>query len=354
MKAIHSLISSTIILAGMIAVTNTAFASEESRPYYKHSTWQPRVTLPAADALRGDFAPPSPEVKVDYTGTGFAEDRLSKVPAPAVHPRVYFSPDDIVLIRKKVELGDKAPPAFRKLWEVEKKSKSAFYALVVQDAVLGKELASKLAVKAAVVEPMVDNIEKRPGLEKDNHWALSGTLGDEKSPDAEATNLMQFFDYDYLYQWLNDSQRAQIRRIIAKMTAGKSSNFMEVPDHFMINNHLSFGMGEFIPPMLLIEGEEGYDPKTFALAAHKVRSLLTYYFSPSGMCYETIKGWLNTPVILAVARRDRELLKHGHLMAKMRYQLNAARWQDGGWRIREEMRNSAFHVKNPHALVKER
>lgn len=344
MKAIKSLLSSTIILAGMVSIANTAFANEESRQFYKHSTWQPRVTLPAADALRGDFAPPSPEVKVDYTGTGFAEDRLSKVPAPAVHPRVYFSPDDIVLIRKKVELCDKAPPAFRKLWEVEKKSKSAFYALVVQDAVLGKELASKLAAKAAVVEPMVDNIEKRPGLEKDNHWALSGTLGDEKSPDAEATNLMQFFDYDYLYQWLNDSQRAQIRRIIAKMTAGKSSNFMEVPDHFMINNHLSFGMGEFIPPMLLIEGEEGYDPKTFALAAHKVRSLLTYYFSPSGMCYETIKGWLNTPVILAVARRDRELLKHGHLMAKMRYQLNAARWQDGGWRIREEMRSSAFHV----------
>ena len=344
MKAIHSLISSTIILTGMIAVTNTAFASEESRPYYKHSTWQPRVTLPAADALRGDFAPPSPAVKVDYTGAGFAEDRLSKVPAPGVHPRVYFSPEDIVLIRKKVELGDKAPIAFRKLWELEKNSKSAFYALVVQDAVLGKELAAKLAAKAAEVEPMVDHIQKRPGLEKDNLWALRGSLDNEKSPDAEATDLMQFFDYDYLYQWLNDGQRAQIRRIIAKMTAGKSTNFMEVPDHFMINNHLSFGLLYFLPPMLLIEGEEGYDPKTFAMAAHKVRALLTYYFSPSGMYYETVKGWINTPVLLAVARRDRDLLKHGHLQAKMRYQLNAAHWQDGGWRIHEEMCNSGFHV----------
>ena len=52
-----------------------------------------------------------------------------------------------MLIRKKVELGDKAPIAFRKLWELEKNSKSAFYALVVQDAVLGKELAAKLAAK---------------------------------------------------------------------------------------------------------------------------------------------------------------------------------------------------------------
>ena len=344
MKTIGSLLYPGAILSGLVAMTTMAFAGEDSREYYKPSAWQPRVTLPAADALRGDFAPPSPEVKVDYTGAGFAGDRLSKVPAPGVHPRVFFSPEDIELIRKKVALGDKAPIAFRKLWEVEKKLKTAFYALVAQDDALGKELAAKLAAKAAEVEPKVDNIQKRPGLEKENHWALRGTLDGENSPDAEATNLMQFIDYDYLYRWLNEGQRAQIRRIIAKMTAGKSSNFMEVPDHFMINNHLSFGMGYFVPPMLLIEGEEGYDPKTFAMAARKVRALLTYYFSPSGMNYETIKGWLDTPTILAVARRDRDLLKHGHLMAKMRYQLNSARWQDGGWRIREEMRNSAFHV----------
>ncbi|MEI6323470.1 MAG: hypothetical protein WCP60_10245 [bacterium] len=117
--------------------------------------------------------------------------------------------------------------------------------LPAQDEVLGRELAAKLGAKAAEVEPKVDNIQKRRGLEKENHWALRGTLDGENSPDAEATNLMQFIDYDYLYRWLNEGQRAQIRRIIAKMTAGKSSNFMEVPDHFMINNHLSFGMGYF-------------------------------------------------------------------------------------------------------------
>ncbi len=245
MKTIGSLIYPGAILSGLVAMTTMSFAGEDSREYYKPSTWQPRVTLPAADALRGDFAPPSPEVKVDYTGAGFAGDRLSKVPAPGVHPRVFFSPEDIELIRKKVALGDKAPIAFRKLWEVEKKLKTAFYALVAQDEVLGRELAAKLGAKAAEVEPKVDNIQKRRGLEKENHWALRGTLDGENSPDAEATNLMQFIDYDYLYRWLNEGQRAQIRRIIAKMTAGKSSNFMEVPDHFMINNHLSFGMGYF-------------------------------------------------------------------------------------------------------------
>jgi hypothetical protein len=322
----------------------TIAAGADERQFYKPSTWQPRVTLPAADALRGDFWPASPPVQVDYSGPGFAEDRLSAVPAPGVHPRVFFSPSDIELIRKKVALGDKAPIAFRKLWELENKARTPFYALVTQDNDLGKELAAKLAEKAAEVEPKVDSIQRRPGLEKENLWALRGTLDAEKSPDAEGANVAQFFSYDYLYQWLTPAQRNQVRRVVAKMTAKKSTNFLEVPDHFMTNNHLSFGMGELVPVMLAIEGEEGYDRNTFERAAHKVRAHLTYYFSPSGMCYETIKGWLNTPVYLAVARRERDLLKHGHLLAKMQYQLQAARWQDGGWRIREEMRNSAFHV----------
>jgi hypothetical protein len=333
-----------IIFAGFVSISTIAFSGIDSREYYKHSTWQPRVTLPAAEALKGDFAPPSPQVPVDYAGPGFAEERLSAVPPPGVHPRVFFSPHDIDLIRNKVALGEKAPLAFRKLWTIESKAKTPFYALVTQDEALGKELAAKLVEKAGEIEPKVANIQRRKGLEKDNLWALRGTLDGEKSPDGDAVSINQFFAYDYLYQWLTPEQRSQIRRIIAQMTAKKSTNFMEVPDHFMINNHLSFGMGELVPPMLLIEGEEGYDPQTFALVARKVRALLTYYFSPSGMCYETIKGWLNTPVYLAVVRRERDLLKHSHLRAKMQYQLQAARWQDGGWRIREEMRNSAFHV----------
>lgn len=338
-------------------------AVDAARPFYVPSTWTPRVTLPAADALRGDFAPPSPVVEVDYSAPGFAADRLSAVPAPGIHPRVFMSPSDIDAIRAKVALGDQAPIAFRKLWEVETKKKSAFYALVAKDEKLGRELAAALTAKAAEVEPMVDRVLKRPGLEKDNLWALSGTLGGEKSPDAEVTNLGTWMAYDYLYQWLEPAAREQIRRIIAKMTRGRSSNFLEIPDHWMINNHLSFGMGEFIPAQLLIEGEEGFDAQVFARSAHKARCLLTYYFAPSGMCYETIKGWLNTPVFLAVGRREHDLLKHGHLLAKMRYQLQAARWEiaqpsglpseakmydpanaDARWRIREEMRNSAFHV----------
>ena len=62
------------------------------------------------------------------------------------------------------------------------------------------------------------------------------------------------------------------------------------------------------------------------------------------MCYESIKGWLNTSAIIAVGRRQRDLLEHSHLRAKMDFFRQALRWENGEWHIRDEMRASAFHV----------
>ena len=63
-----------------------------------------------------------------------------------------------------------------------------------------------------------------------------------------------------------------------------------------------------------------------------------------GMCYESIKGWLNISAFTAVGLRQRNLLKHDHLQAKMRFFEAAIRWENGKWMIRDEMRASAFHV----------
>ncbi len=121
------------------------------------------------------------------------------------------------------------------------------------------------------------------------------------------------------------------------------SNFMMVPDHFMNNNHEGFGM-EYIRLMLLIEGEKGFDQRVFDLAARKARAMLDWDLDNDGMCYESIKGWLNIPAFTAVGLRQRDLLRHGHLRAKMRFFQAALRWEDGAWKIRDEMRASAFHV----------
>ncbi|MEO0055977.1 MAG: hypothetical protein RLZZ50_1924, partial [Verrucomicrobiota bacterium] len=115
------------------------------------------------------------------------------------------------------------------------------------------------------------------------------------------------------------------------------------PRHFMINNHKGFGM-EFIRLMLLIEGRPDFPDATFRLSVEKVRAMLDWFLSPDGMCYESIKGWLNTSAFVAAGRRDPQLLRHDHLVAKMRFFQSTLRREGGRWIIREEMRASAFHV----------
>ena len=72
---------------------------------------------------------------------------------------------------------------------------------------------------------------------------------------------------------LSKAERELARKVISRITARRISNFLMVPDHFMINNHEGFGM-EYIRLMLLIEGEEGFNRELFDLACHKSNAML--------------------------------------------------------------------------------
>ena len=329
------------MLSCLLAVIQLS-AEETNAPdaYYKDPIWKPRALLPAADALKGDFWPASPKTRVDYNDPTFDASRLSEVPPPGVHPRVLMSPSDVDLIRAKVALGDKAPPEFRAMWEREKRAKSAFYALVAKDDALGKKLAANLVAKIRSLEPKLDTIDRQP--DHDNIWDVEKSIAASSDPNPP-TEIWSLLDYDYLHGWMSPEERESARRVIARLTKDRISNFMTVPDHMMINNHQGFGM-EYIRLMLLIEGEKGFDQRVFDLAAKKARAMLDWYLSEHGMCYESIKGWLNTSAFVAVGRRQRDLLEHSHLRAKMDFFRQALRWEDGQWHIRDEMRASAFHV----------
>ena len=307
---------------------------------YVEPTWKPRASLPVADALRGDFWPASPAVNVDYTGPGFADDRLAPVPAPGVHPRVLIMPSELAEIRAKVALGNRAPAAFRVMWQRTVKSRSAFYALVAQDDTLGRQLAAGLVADLHSLEPKLAKLESQP--DHDNLWSVERSLVASGDPNPP-TEIWHLLDYDYLHRWMSPEDRELARRIIARLCANRITNFMVMPDHYMINNHEGFGM-EYLRLMLLIEGEEGFDQKIFDLGVRKARAMLDWYLDGDGMCYESIKGWLNTSAFVAVGHRQRDFLKHGHLLAKMRFFQAAIRWENGEWHIRDEMRASAFHV----------
>lgn len=344
-------LSAFVIMTAMIIS-----AGEETRQFYRHSTWQPRISLTAEEVLRGDFFPPSPPVKVNYNDPDFDDSRLHSPPAPGVHPRVLLTPQDAEMIRGKIALGEKAPVPFRAIWERVSKDKGALYAYLMKDDKLGKVLAESLMKKVKALGPKLDAMEKYPDHE--NLWSVERSM--QASGDPNVPNeIWQLADYDLLYGWLSESDRELARKTIARVTANRVSNFINVPDHYMVNNHEGFGMA-FIPLLLSIEGEEGFDPVVYKRCVQKLRAMLDYYLTKDGMCYETIKGWLNNSALVAIARREKDLLKHSHLRAKMDFFIAALRWempnlarprawtspegQNAGWLIRDEMRASAFHV----------
>ncbi len=322
----------------LLLVTGSGLAAEPDA-YYTDPGWKPRAVLPAKDALKGDFWPASPKAGVDYNAPGFADARLSPPPPPGVHPRVLVTPEDVELIRARVAEGDKAPAAFQVMWERVKRNRSAFYALVANDDELGRQLAAELFKKVEAMEPKLDKLDKQ--ADRDNLWAAERSI--VASGDPEPPQIWALLDYDYLHRWMTPEQRAATERVIARLTKGRITNFMTYPDHFLINNHQGFGM-EYMRLLLLIEGQPGFDDAVYKLGEAKARAMLDWYLNADGMCFESIKGWLNVSVFVALARRDRDLLKHSHLRAKMRFFQNAIHWQDGRWQIRDEMRASAFHV----------
>ena len=316
------------------------YSQQQNRQYYQEPTWKPRAILSYEDAISGTFWPKSPAVTNTFSDPGFSEERLSKVPAPGVHPRVLITPDDVEKIRAKVMLGDKAPLPFQSMWARVTKSKSPFYALVSKNNELGKELAGQLVEKIKSLDKKLDFLDKQP--DSHNLWSVERSIVAMGEPDAP-TEIWDLLDYDYLSGWMTVDQREMTRKVIARIVERRISNYLCYPDHFMINNHQGFGM-EYIRLMLLIEGEKGFNKELFEQSFHKANAMLDWFLDDDGMCYESIKGWLNISAFTAVGLRQRNLLKHDHLQAKMRFFEAAIRWENGKWMIRDEMRASAFHV----------
>lgn len=317
-------------------------AEAGARDFYQESGWEPRAHPSVEDALGGRFHPAPPPLPrpVTYATPGFAAERLHPAPAPGVHPRVLVTPADVEAIRARVAQGDAAPLEFRTMWQRVRESRSAFSALIARDDELGRALAAKFVERLHSLEPKLDRLDAQPDAH--NLWSAERSLVASSDPDPPH-EIWTLLDYDYLHGWLSPAERELTENLVARLVRKRITNYLCEPDHFMINNHKGFGM-EFIRLMLLVEGKEGFPEQAFHASVGKARAMLDWYLSPDGMCYESIKGWLNVSAMVAVGRRDRDFLRHDHLVAKLRYFQSTLRWENGRWTIREEMRASAFHV----------
>lgn len=331
-----------LVLSWFAPLLAAADSAPAPREFYHEPAWQPRAHPSLSDVLGGKFHPAPPPVvpPVRYDTPGFAGEKLTPIPAPGVHPRVLVTPDDVAAMRKRVAQGDSAPPEFQALWKRIRDSRSAFSALVAQDDALGRALAARFMDRVRALEPKIDRLDAQP--DRENLWSAERSLVASQDPEPPS-ELWTLLDYDYLHGWLSPEDRARTERLIARLVHDRFTNYLAEPDHFMINNHKGFGL-EFVRLMLLIEGQPGFPKATFRATEQKARAMLDWFLSPAGMCYESIKGWLNTSAFVAIGRRDRDLLRHDHLVAKLRFFQSTLRRENGGWKIREEMRASAFHV----------
>ena len=335
--------------------------------------------LDADAVLNGAYPwPASPAVQVSTNAEGFASSRLVAVPPPGVHPRILISPAELPDLRRRVaetEMGRqlllnlrarvteaiKTPGAWgtrfyealaggdmpaAKLLLAEKNGKppgighyqpfieafamEALDALIANDVARGQKVGTALANYAALAEPAVDQTLAQPL--GDDVWRVkvNGPVTGDWSSDQGIRDLVGYqilgYTYDFAFNFMTDPQRAQVRRVIAKVTHGELWLGARLPHHFRNWNWVAVGLSQ---PLLAlaIEGEEGYDPRVFRMGVDIARDYFSYGISERGFSTEAVGYtqfglvWAN-PFVVAAARRGENLLTQNHLRGMIDWYLH--------------------------------
>ncbi len=335
--------------------------------------------MSAEDVLNGRYwYPPSPAVEVHDDWAGFAKERLTPVPPPGIHPRILLSPDDLPDIRRRLRetetgrilqkvLRERMDSALRTpgFWGSELYAKlvagdldgvrklldihhgqpdaighyqpfipsclemEAFDAMVNQDAGRGRDVGKALASYARIVQPLLENALSQPLNDDVFRVKVQGPTTGDWSSDQGIRELIGYHllgtAYDYAFNFMSDDDRAAVRHLIARMTAGEVWMGARLPHHWRNWNWIMIGTGQ---PLLslAIEGEEGFDPRVYKLGVQIARDYLTYAISPSGASTEAVGytqfGFVwGVPFMVAATRRGDNLLVQSHHRAMIDWYL---------------------------------
>lgn len=345
----------------------------------------------AASVLDGFYQfPATPKAFAFKPGTdlsGFAAEALGGMPEPGVHPRLLLGPGDLPDLRRRLKdtgvgralhdtLRRRLDGALRnpKNWggtfydalaagDLERARAlldehkgpppqlghyqpwlyaivlEAFDALISEDAARGARAAAAVTSYAALLEPSITRVLETP--QSDDVWRAktsgptTGTgVSNQGLRDGVGGHLLGYA-YDFAHPFMNEEQRATVRRLIARATAGKLWMGARLPHHFRNWNWIAVGLQQ---PLLAlsIEGEEGYDPRVYRLGVEIARDYLTYGISPAGVSTEAVGYtqfglvWAN-PFLVAAARRGDNLLGHSHHRAMLDWYLHTGLPARDGW-----------------------
>jgi hypothetical protein len=300
-----------------------------------------------------------PEPHLEYRKNGFNGSILSKVPPPGEHPRVVMSPEDVPRIRRNIKDN-----AFcKRVWEriivaglndkkgelkpAEKADlpRAALYALIMDDQEYGKAVAEAAVKKAGEVDRKLDEIDRTHPYPQ--HWWFT-VRGSGIFEVAAA--------YDYAYGFLDDTQRAAVRKVISQATVGRYNHGMELPRAWRTWNWPQFSQN-IVNVALAIEGEEGYEPRILEVCRESVVDFLTYKISPEGWDFEATGynglawGGGGVQSLHAVARHvTPNPLMHPHLQAQTAAYIGQQGGPEGPWFGRGDANGSAPQFELTHLM----
>ncbi len=267
-----------------------------------------------------------PTVKVDEKGMRV----MSKTPPFGKHPRIFFTEKDLPAMRARMDgnfwahyeiLVKKIVAEVKRVWgpfaerdfrrdkptneELVNHVKPnegrnikwgmvSLYSVLTKDRELQKFMGKVINNHAEILliskkRKVGGNVKGGTGYELGknfNFWesdsfdvSVSWTIGGCGFP----------LSYDVLYNSLSPKQRKTIRKALAAATKGRKAHGMGFPKGQGISNHYGYH-GDLAVMLAAIEGEEGYDKKTYQNICQVLEDYFEVGFTPEGACHEDAYG----------------------------------------------------------------
>ena len=273
------------------------------------------------------------DLQINYDTTGLDWSRVKPAPAPGVHPRILFNPEDVPDLRRRLKEGTQVGPVIlAKIREsaagLKKGELAKLYQSVaegdIQPFLVPRAPANDL-MHALVQESFRALIDDDAAAEKEAAKAVAAIaeyLGQVVAPNARE-NLKTYdtkdwrvlyglhaeniaWCYDFLAPVMTPAQRASVRRLLVRTTDQLPVMGLRVLPGPNANNSnwLPLTSQGFLFTVLAIEGEEGSDPNAIRAYAASVCRQTRALGWPDGTLSEGGgKGWLGSQQYLALAKR---------------------------------------------------
>ena len=211
--------------------------------------------------------------------------RFGRVPAPGVHPRVLFGPDELVRMRlqvKSTEVGKFTigrVEQFLGVIHTPGKQLAETYAGLLKGDVNAttsvKDPFWQNKITLALMLESYDALLREDQAKGQQAGAALATIALIPRNWASNESDILFFSlaYDFDYGYMSEAQRRAVRQAIATGTANRKTYGADFPADWQNYNWVPRGMNLVISA-LAIEGEQGYDASIYAPSLQVMKNFL--------------------------------------------------------------------------------